>query len=155
MSSFLTDIIGPSNYHEIAKYLDWLMDDEKFLVKGWDKTKTTKYTKEIKRITGFVLKHYHHGGLKDMSYPKSKLNHFAIYMQNDEAECKDLIRHIRNGFAHGNIKTRTISKVKYVEIYDFGTSNRTDKPTGQTAYILVPIQFVYDLYGLYEQIRKI
>ena len=154
MGSFLTNLIGSSNYNRVAKYLDWLVNDNKFDVKGWSKSKTSNYTKAIKSIAGFESKYYYHGGQKDMSYPKSKLNHFAIYMQNDEAECKDLIRHIRNGFAHGNITLRTIKGVKYVEVFDYGKSNRTNKPSGQTAYILVPIDFVLELYDQYERIRK-
>ncbi len=154
MSNLLANIVGPSNYHEVAVYLDWLMNDDKFVVKGWDKRKTTKFTKEFKKIEGFTENHYHHGGQKDMSYPKNKLRHFAIYMQNDEAECKDLVRHIRNGFAHGNATIRTIDKKQYIEIYDFGKSNRTDKPSGQTAYLLLPIDFIFQLYTRYEKIRK-
>lgn len=154
MNSFLTNLANSSNYMEISKYIDWLVDDDKFDVKGWNKSKTSRYTKEIKGISGFEEKHYHHGGSKDMKYPKSALKHFAIYMQNDEAECKDLVRHIRNGFAHGNIKMRNISKNKFIEIVDMGKSNRTDKPSGQTAYILVPLEFAYQLYVVYERIRK-
>lgn len=154
MSKLLENIVGPSNYHKVAVYLDWLMNDDKFDVKGWDKSKTTKFTKEFKKIAGFTEEHYHHGGQKDMSYPKSSLKHFAIYMQNDEAECKDLVRHIRNGFAHGNATIRTIEKTKYIEIYDYGKSNRTDKPSRQTAYLLLPVEYIFQLYTRYEIIRK-
>lgn len=154
MYSFLANLINSSNYNEVAQIIDWLVNDDKFEVQGWDKNKTSEYTKEIKKIEGFKSDFYFHGGQKDLQYPKNSLRHFAIYMQNDGAECKDLVRHIRNGFAHGNVKARTISKEKFIEIYDYGKSNRTDKPSGQTAYILVPVNFIKQLYVVYERIRK-
>ncbi len=154
MYSFLTNLIGPQNYNDVAKFIDWLVDDDKFDIKFWNKRKSLEYTKRIKQLRGFVEKHYEHGGQKDINYPKRSLNHFAIYMQNDDSVCKDLIRHIRNGFAHGNIKLKTITNIQFMEICDYGKSNRTDKPSGQTAYILAPTEFIFNLYDEYIKVKK-
>ena len=154
MSGILTNILNKENYHLASQVIDWLVDDEKFSAEKWGKGESIKMTKQMKNLTGFSSKHYHQGQISKISFPRTPLDHFAIHMQCDSAECKELIRHIRNGFAHGNVKLRKINGEKYLEIIDWGKSDKNDKVSRQTALLLFHISFVVDLYNLYERIRK-
>lgn len=58
----------------------------------------------------------------------------------------DLVRHIRNGIAHGNAELYRANALDYIEIKDFGLK-------GQTAYIAIPLPYLSRLYCIYQGIE--
>ena len=72
-------------------------------------------------------------------------------MVKGSGEAKDIVRHIRNGIAHGRAALCTRSGVRCLERIDYGKYGEKSEKSGQTAYMLVPVDFVLALFSLYCQ----
>ena len=128
----------------IYNIIDWLFDDEKFDNKYWNKKKSAKFTKMIKKKY-MSDKNYQYGPIKSLKFHKSKKT-FYMVVSKGNSEIKDITRHIRNGIAHNHTTIKNISSNVYFEIKDF-SSNR------QTSQMLITYDFLNDLYIIYNEIK--
>lgn len=71
-----------------------------------------------------------------------------VLLGKSGSESRDFIRHIRNGIAHGKTKIVRKNAKLWVEIKD----NNTKKQ--QTAYLFMPIQYIYNVHKYYVEIDK-
>lgn len=85
--------------------------------------------------------------LDDYSRKKRTTKKSLVIMIKGSGEAKDIIRHIRNGIAHGRVVLCTRNGTRCIELKDYGKSR-------QTAYMLIPVDFVYNLYTIYFYLRK-
>ena len=73
-------------------------------------------------------------------------------MSKSESFARDLIRHIRNGIAHGESTVCNVDSELYIEVIDY--SDKTKSPEKQTAYLFIPLSYVTQFYKLYDDINK-
>lgn len=154
MGQFFQDLYKLDKKQDWDKILDWLFDDNRFSNDiGWNKDKSQKFTVEIKREKGFskLENNYFYLPLKKLdcnslkhSYRKKNCP-FLILQKGDDGESKGLIRHIRNGIAHGNAHIIS-QKNPFIEIIDI------NKVKQQTAYIYIPLMYIQDLFILYLEL---
>lgn len=146
-------LLRKKEFSHYAETLDWLLSDNKFSKSIWDQQKVQQLTKSIYKIKGFSRDRLIYGSKKTLIFPKrgEYLNHqsFTFYVARGESIAKDLIRHIRNGIAHGNITLHDIKGNLIVELLDFGKESK--QSDGQTAYMVFPLYFLNDLYSLYRK----
>ena len=145
---------------EWAPILDWLFDDLKFSEgRNWNGGYTSSYTKKLKKLKYLSEKEkrVHHGPCQIDDFPnqsgkKGRKRAPYIVMSSRDSFARDLIRHIRNGIAHGEAE---ISKVKdnlYIEITDY--FDKTQKPEKQTAYLFLPLAYITEFYKIYDEMNK-
>lgn len=60
---------------------------------------------------------------------------------------------IRNGIAHGRAVLCTRNGVRCVEMTDFGKCGSQNEKGGQTAYMLIPVDLIKELYKIYKRIK--
>lgn len=150
MGNFFSQL---ANYELISTWadtLDWLLDDRRFsTADGWTTGYVGAFTKNIKKLPHFSDKNYHYGSAKNINFPnvtksKNKPKKPTFYLAKHECEGRDIVRHIRNGIAHGNAQIYHVGKDFYIEILDY----RSDKQ--QTAYIAIPLDYITEIHRLYE-----
>ena len=136
-----------------ADTLDWFLSDNKFSKPAWDQQKVKQLTKSIYKIKDFSRDRLFYGSKKTLIFPKRGecLNYqpFTFYIARGESIAKDLIRHIRNGIAHGNIILYDIKGNLIVELLDFGKESK--QSNGQTAYMVFPLDFLNNIHSLYQE----
>lgn len=139
-------------YYKYAEILDWLLSDGKFDVSIWDnKNKVQAFTKAFYKFERFSKEQSFHQSKKSLSFPcsgsYSQLYVPSIYMSAGESYARDLLRHIRNGIAHGNARVYDFENELLIELLDFGKESIYDN--GQTAYMLLPLEYIEKIYELY------
>lgn len=146
-------LLKKKEFSHYADTLDWLLSDNKFKKSVWDQQKVQQLTKSIYKIKGFSRDRLIYRSKKTLIFPKRgdylKYQSFTFYVARGESIAKDLIRHIRNGIAHGNITLHDIKGNLIVELLDFGKESK--QSDGQTAYMVFPLYFLNDLYSLYRK----
>lgn len=137
-----------------AAALDWILSDHKFSVNLWDnKNKVQAFTKAFHRMEGVSQGRVHYEPKRGTTFPRlgeyrqHKL--FTFYITRGNSEARDLIRHIRNGIAHGHIHVHELDGELIVELLDFG--KESNQPDRQTAYMVFPLRFLNDIFELYRQ----
>ena len=155
MATFFSNLLNIGELNKWASLLDWLFDGDKF--NNWDPNKVTRFTKRLKNQLGLGDYNYIHASYKNLTFPKRlKKGEVIVISGSQLSEGKDLVRHIRNGIAHGN--ARIISDNGYwIELKDFKMSKRNkteQKENNQTAYIYFPIEYVFKIFDLYKEIKK-
>lgn len=147
MSKFFQNIVDNNYFNEWAATLDWLVNDNKFDVqKGWNAGYIGSLTKKIKRMNGFGDKTYLHAPIKNLVFTPNNSNTMALF-SNGDSECKDFIRHIRNGIAHGNTRCLRKKGELYVEIIDYDSAGKK-----QTAYFYFPISYITQAHKMYMDV---
>ncbi|MBQ6504249.1 MAG: hypothetical protein IJI57_10095 [Flexilinea sp.] len=157
MGTFFQDLKIISNDQEWCKVLDWLFDDLRFSDNiGWSKEKSQKYTikiKDKKNLSKFE-NNYFFLPLKKIDY-KSLIHSYRkknfpliILHKGKDGESKGIIRHIRNGIAHGNAQI-IVQESPYIEVTDI------NKDKQQTAYIYIPLSYIKDFFDYYREIIDI
>ena len=137
-----------------AAALDWILSDGKFSVNLWDnKNKVQAFTKAFHRMEGDSQSRIHYESKRETTFPQlgeyRQHQLFTFYIAKGNSEARDLIRHIRNGIAHGNIHVHALDGELIVELLDFG--KESNQPDGQTAYMVFPLRFLNDIFELYQQ----
>ena len=156
MSAFFSILVSQNLIQDWAKTLDWLFDDNRFdLAKGWTSNRIGSFTKKVKHLPEVSTNRYTYGYAKFITFPAEGQNvdEPTFYFTKSTSEGKDLIRHIRNGIAHGKTRCyKTANKELYIEICDFG-KERTKTANRQTAFFALPISMIPELYKLYSDIQ--
>ena len=68
-------------------------------------------------------------------------------MVKKDGLCKDIVRHIRKGIAHGKTKFKKVKKQLYIEISDY---NKLGK--NKTAYMFIPMEIIIKIQKIYKEI---
>ncbi|MBR5156980.1 MAG: hypothetical protein IKW59_04345 [Clostridia bacterium] len=149
MSKFFQNIIDNNLFINWAATLDWLVNDNKFdETKGWTSGYIGSLTKKIKRMDGFSEgKTYSHSAIKSLEFPLNRPTTIVALFSNGNSECKDFIRHIRNGIAHGNTQCFKTKGELYIEIKDYDSTG-----TKQTAYFYFPMYYITQTHKLYTDV---
>ena len=134
-----------------AKIFDWLFDDDRFSSeKGWSPSRIGAFAKKAKRLPFLGENTYQYAAQKNLKIPQPNTARKSIYFihANGSGEAKDIVRHIRNGVAHGNAQIYKTDGVIYIEIRDYSFSQK------QTAYINMPLHHIEDMYAVYRNIES-
>ena len=153
MSNFFRTLINYNNlYNEWASILDWLFDDGKFSDKSiWTKGKVASLTKKVKRFEKFsVGETYIYDSIKNLNFPDERSDDILVISSKGDSESKELIRHIRNGIAHGKAELFCNKGELYVEIKDYKDSSKKQ----QTAYICFPMSYIGRILKIYNEIQS-
>lgn len=161
MGAFFSQLVGADLLESWASTLDWLFNDDRFSsIKGWDKAKVCRFTKQVKKLAGFTKESFLCCRLDTIAFPNAEnppriANIPTILMGTGEAEGRALVRHIRNGIAHGNSRCFKIKKELYIEIIDYGKAESAKiTKTNQTAYICIPLNYIPQIYNIYSAIER-
>ena len=115
MSRLFNDLLSEGLIENWAGLLDWLFDDERFSSqRGWTSGYVGAFTKKVKRISKIGKGNYSYDSIKNLSFPNTKSSSIKMIHAKGDGEARDLVRHIRNGIAHGKTK---ISKPS-INIFD-------------------------------------
>ena len=145
MGRFFERLVDEGLYNEWALLLDWLFDDYRF--SNWSSGYVGSLTKKIKRLPYLGKESYIYDIAKNIQFPDN-MNHICIMMTKGDSESKDLIRHIRNGIAHGKSKVYKKDQELYIEICDYTTKGM------QSAYIFIPLEYIGQIHKLYLDVKK-
>lgn len=149
MSKLFNTLVSESLIIKWAEMLDWLFDDERFSdKKGWTSGYIGSFTKKVKKLPGIGKNNYSYEAIKNLSFPSSKFKNIQIVHSKGEGEGKDLIRHIRNGIAHGKTEIKKEKDILYIEILDY------NKKGEQTAFICIPLNHILEIYNVYREVEK-
>lgn len=151
MSNFFQKIVDYQLFNEWAETLDWLVDDNKFdETIGWTSGYIGSLSKKIQKLDGFSKdKTYCHLAIKNLSFPMQTTNAVVALFSNGNSECKDFIRHIRNGIAHGKTNCMKHNNELFIEIKDYDSSG-----SNQTAYFFFPIRYITQTHKLYKDVLR-
>ena len=153
MGKFFSQLISQALISEWANTLDWLLDDARFSAEnGWEQGKVGNFTKKVKKLPGFP-KNFAVGTSKELKLKSIKtvwkaVNGPVVKIIRGDSEGKDLIRHIRNGIAHGRTEMHPVGSEVYIEIFDYNSKKQ------RTAYVLLPLSYIPKLYQIYHEIEK-
>ena len=127
---------------------DWLFDDRKF--ENWSPSQVKKLTEKIWVANGFSKNNFVKAkGNKDFpqSCPQKPI---VIICENNGS--KDIIKHIRNGIAHGHVNFKKNNQ--FILLKDYYTRDSKNHKKGDlSALFFVPESFVLEMYRLYKEIE--
>lgn len=87
---------------------------------------------------------------RDLKFPSRRSSkRIEMLIGKESSEARDLLRHIRNGIAHGNATVFCRDGEYYFEIIDFNLNRGL-----HTAYILFPVDYLMSIYNIYWSIQK-
>ena len=155
MAEFFKELKKQNLIDEWGEILDWLLSEERFLSsKGWDKhvgdfTRRVKNSKKCPYIEWKIKK------ARDIDWKKDSKEKFIVLMQKtnkkEKSQARNLIRHIRNGIAHGNAEIKSNGVRNMIEIKDYWVTKKAKK---QTAFMRFPLKYISEWYSLYMEIEK-
>ncbi len=149
MSKLFNGLASEGMLNDWAEILDWLFDDNRFSPdNGWTSGYVGAFIKKVKRIPNIGDSNYSYESIKKLNIPEHKTSTITIMHSKSDGESRDLVRHIRNGIAHGRA---TLSKPKgelHIEIRDI---NRQGDPV---AYIFIPVNHLKLIFEAYKQVEK-
>lgn len=157
MGGFFSTLISQDLIQDWASTLDWLFDDNRFdSAKGWTSNRIGSFTKRVKRLPKVSTNRYTYEYAKYITFPAEGQNvdETTFYFTKSTSEGRDLIRHIRNGIAHGKTRCyKNVNKELYIEILDFGKEG-TKMANHQTAYFALPISMIPELHKVHSDIQS-
>ena len=149
MSKFFDRLVSEGVYNEWYEILDWLFDDK---FKNWTKGQIGCFTKQVKKLPKIGKKTYQAGSVKNLVFPKTMDEHklLKIIISKTGSEGRDIVRHIRNGIAHGRTRIYKPNGILHIEITDYKDESRKK----QTAYIYMPLNYINEILKIYKSIEK-
>ena len=147
MAKLFDRLVNEGLYNEWASLLDWLLDDSRF--EKWSSGYVGSFTKKIKRLDGIGDNTYFYDSARNLRFPlKNDPKRLLIMMCMGDSEGKDLVRHIRNGIAHGKATISKYNGILYIEIIDYSKLNV------QSAYMYMPVNFINQIHKIYTDVEK-
>ena len=147
MGKLFNRLVDEGLYKDWASLLDWLFDDNRF--QNWSSGYVGALTKKIKQLPQIGNDTYFYDCAKKLVFPIERTAHnVLIMMTKGDGEAKDLIRHIRNGIAHGKTDVFKQNNELYIEIVDYSKSGN------QSAYLCMPIGYINKIHKLYQDVKK-
>lgn len=160
MGKFFNCLVSENLINDWASTLDWLFDDLKFSAeRNWNGGYLSLYAKKLKttKYMSDKEKRFKRGKCETSDFPnqcnpkrRKRLPYIAMLSGNSLA--RDLIRHIRNGIAHGETTVTKVGEELYIEIIDY--SGKTKKSDKQTAYLFIPLSYINEFFKKYDEINK-
>lgn len=149
---FFESFFAEFPYEKWIVVFDWLFDDRKY--DDWSSPELGNFVKEFKKHDAIKNGKYVCGKRtevtpEDYNRKRCKNKKSIVIMIKGAGEGRDLVRHIRNGIAHGRAMLCTRQGTRCLEMTDYGKFGEKTEKGGQTAYLLIPVDFVYYLYELY------
>ena len=149
MSKIFHSLVSEGVFETWAELLDWLFDDNRFSKDdGWTSGYVGAFIKKVKRIPNFGSHNYQYGPIKDLNIPQNAPNGLTIVHAKGDGESKDLVRHIRNGIAHGKTELSKPNGELHIKILDFNNQGE------QTAYMMMSITQLQLIYKAYAEVKK-
>ncbi|MDR1217214.1 MAG: hypothetical protein LBJ99_01365 [Oscillospiraceae bacterium] len=140
---------------EWADILDWLLapDGSRFSKeRGWGKTKDispkVRFINRAKKQLGISKDNWEWASRPKLNFAFEERAGRRVSIAQGDTQAEDLVRHIRNGIAHGQTDIRNQNGELWIEIKDFNKSG--DK----TAYFWIPMQFIKDLHKIYREVEN-
>lgn len=160
MSRFFKKLVDENLLSEWAVVLDWLFDDLKFSQeRNWNRGYVGNYTKKLKELEYLSDKDGKtvYGKIDYKDYPNQIKNSRKkqtpyIMMPKGTGFARDLIRHIRNGIAHGGTSIYKVKDKLYISIIDY--SDDSKKPEKQTAFLCFPLSYIVKFADIYNEVNK-
>ena len=155
MEKLFSSLVNYNLIKDWAEILDWLFDEEKFSSdRNWSSEDTKKFCKRVK--DDLLLKkeqYYKYDSIKNIQEAINEDKNYQIKFIHSKgskinSQGKDIVRHLRNGIAHGRTKVERYNNELYIEIKDFNNQNK------QTAYIYIPINYISQIHKIYSEIEK-
>ena len=150
MSKFFNNLVNMELLNDWAATLDWLFDDAKFDSKKWSSGYVGSFSKKIKKLDYIGQDNFICDKRDNIHFQNviDKENPIIIKMIKGDGEGKDIVRHIRNGIAHGHNSFHKINEITYIEIIDYNTKKE------QTAYIVFPIRYIVLIHNIYTEVEQ-
>ena len=135
-----------------ANLFDWLFDDDRFDERcGWTGGYIGAFTKKTKKLFENFGVNYNYASRKELTFSRASNHTMAFFSKGDkESEGRDLVRHIRNGIAHGRTVMQRINDELYIEIKDFKDSSMKT----QTALFFFPLSYIMKIYDCYKKTEQ-
>ncbi|MCR4616469.1 MAG: hypothetical protein K5756_10035 [Clostridiales bacterium] len=164
MSKFFSKLLDEGLFSDWAETLDWLFDDLKFSKehRDWNGGYVSSYTKKIKKELNdpqrVICERINPKNYPNQKKINNKLKKPYVMMNMSEKDsfARDLVRHIRNGIAHGESKVRMgtgkAGKELFIEIIDY--SDKAKKPNNQTAYLFIPLSYIVFFQKTYSEMNR-
>lgn len=151
MGNLFTSLVYKGDFENWAILLDWLFDDNRFAQeKGWTSGYVSSFTKKVKRQLEIKDSNYAYGAARNIPFPSARPAEKTIMHSGGDGEGRDIIRHIRNGIAHGCTALSTQDRKLFIEICDY----KDDKKKKQTAYLFVPVECLFIIHKIYTDMEK-
>ena len=151
MAEFFQKISKAALFDDYAKVFDWLFDDSRFSSSSWTAVKKSEFTNKVKESIAFGTDSFEAKGEKnsypEFSNPRSrKKRPFAVFTVKG-SKGESFVRHVRNGFAHGNVEWYKADKSVFIQIKDFYNKK-------QSAFIAIPLDGLLAMYEAYRSIEE-
>lgn len=145
MSNFFGLLHEKKKLGQYCEVLDWLFD-ESLRFANWKSKYTTNFTKKIKKLFCNCSK-FDTKETIDIAYEKQHCpsNNYVI-MKSGSSEGKEIVRHIRNSIAHGNVKIISLPRQTNMEMIDKKKDGKTI-----TFYSIIDLK---TLNCIYQEYRK-
>lgn len=152
MSKLFHSLVSEGVFADWAELLDWLFDENRFpKEKGWTSGHVSAFTKRVKVKLGLKNANYTYDAACRISFPSNRPAEKTIMHSKGDGEARDLIRHIRNGIAHGKANLSKPNGELYIEIFDYN-AQKTSKT--QTAYMFIPLESLFIICKTYLDAEK-
>lgn len=151
MEKLFSSLVNYNLIKDWAEILDWLFDEEKFSSdRNWSSEDTRKFGKKVKDYLLLKKAIYKHDSIKNIQkfITENKNHQIQFIYYRCDSQGRDIVRHLRNGIAHGRTKVERYNNELYIEIKDFNNQNK------QTAYIYIPINYISQIHKIYSEIEK-
>ena len=153
---FLEQFFIEFKYADWISIFDWLLDDAKF--DNWSKQKLNLFVSEYKKLNDvsqglFVYDKKAVANPSKYDRKKSRSRKSIIIMVKGQGQAKDIVRHIRNGIFHGRATLCTRNGIRCLELADFGKYGDKNERGGQTAYMLIPVYLLSEIFKIYGRIK--
>lgn len=158
MAKFFTTLVSENLISDWADTLDWLLDEDRFSERsGWDSNLIGRFMNTLKKELGVSEDNYQVGALKNLVFPKpitkNQQPHVVVMMGKGNSKGRDIVRHLRNGIAHGRTNCFRRNGVLWIEISDYGNDSSNSK-FQQSAYILLPAEKFLKIHKIYLEVEK-
>ena len=122
---------------------------------GWTSNYVGRFAKRVKSSIGINSDNYDcflYAGKTKIQFSKQRYRSNSklpkIYLAKGNGEGRDLLRHIRNGIAHGNATIFSRDHTYAIELIDFDKDAKT-----QTAYMLFELKVLKELVEINESMQ--
>lgn len=151
MAKFFQSLVKFQLFDNWVGVLDWILDDNRFSeTLGWTVGKKRTFTNRSRKL--FSKGNLVTGANKNLQWDSLDYKSPFVQMMTDGSEGQSLIRHIRNGIAHGNVEVTKRESTLWICIWDYKYNQ--DKSRTPTAFISFPMDYITKLHSLYSEVER-
>ncbi len=128
--------------------LDWLLSNDRCSKqRGWGQKKKRDFTTQIQTLIG--SDNWQIQAAKNVVWEFEESDNVHIVMNNAGSAGESLLRHIRNGIAHGMARIVQRNNDLYLDLKDY----HNESCNTQTAHVWMPIGLLFDIHSVYKAIE--